>query len=107
MTFSDSDFLGGSDSDFFDNSNFLVDSDSAHLDDSDYLQGDSDNKHMHSISLDYINLQYANNPFNYIQIFLSIDVWTNTTGCVVEKMQHLKAGRRWSAYRSPLLHSWF
>ena len=36
----------------------------------------------------------------------SLVVSVNTTGCVAEKIQHLKVGRRWSAYWSTLLHSW-
>ena len=61
------------------------------LDYRDYLPGGSDNKHQPSICK-------QTNPFNSTLISLSVDVWMNTTGCVVEKMQHLKAGIRWSAY---------
>ena len=57
------------------------------LDDRDYLSGGPDNKHPPST-----------NPFNSTLISLSVDVCMNTTGCVVEKMQHLKAGILWSAY---------
>ena len=60
------------------------------LDDSDYLPGGSDNKHQPSIS--------NKHPFNSTLISLSVDVCMNMTGCVAEKMQHLKAGIQWSAY---------
>ena len=61
------------------------------LDDSDYLPGGSDNKYQPSIC-------EQTNPFNSTLISLSVDVCMNTTGCVVEKMQHLKGSIRWSAY---------
>ena len=47
-------------------------------------------------------LHYTNkqtNPF-YSTLISLLVVSMNTTGCVVENMQHLKASRRWSAYRS-------
>ena len=90
-------------------SDFLGDSDSDHLDDSDFLQVDCEKQTcIPSTGLHQPATIYKQtNPFNSILIVLYIDVVVNTTGSVVEKMQHLKAGRRWAAYRPPLLHSWF
>ena len=96
-------FLNDSDSDF------LVDSDTDHLDDSDLLQVDSEKQTcIPSTGLHQPTTIYKQtNPFNYIFIVLENDVRVNLTGSVVEMMQHLKIGIRWSAYRSPLLPSWF
>ena len=59
---------------------------------------------LHCITLQYTNKQ-TNKPLNSTLISLLV-ISMNPSGCVVEKMQHLKVGKRWSAYWTTLLHSW-